>query len=197
MGCHNNLFALQAGFNGEWYPTPRWSVPTSARSVSPRPADLTAHVAWSGTNQPGRSVLLPLEMWWPVPIATGAPSRWRCVILWLVYVFSLNSNIVIWIEKLAIFYRLSSKNPKKIKLHPPSPYKYPPHCLTSSNSHTNSFSVSWYTYTMSSSSSSEIEDQIVMTFFGRHESRHEHSHNRGCRFFVDTTVEASSMLRQP
>jgi hypothetical protein len=114
-----------------------------------------------------------------------------CPLIHPYFQFEFKYNRLNW--KVVIFIVRAPKNPKKIKLHPPSPYKYP-HGLRSSHSHTNTFPLSWHTHTMSSSSSSDMEDQIINTFSGCHGSSHEHSCSGGGWFIVDMTTEA---LRQP
>jgi hypothetical protein len=86
-----------------------------------------------------------------------------CPLIHPYFQFEFKYNRLNW--KVVIFIVRAPKNPKKIKLHPPSPYKYP-HGLRSSHSHTNTFPLSWHTHTMSSSSSSDMEDQIINTFSG-------------------------------
>jgi hypothetical protein len=68
----------------------------------------TAQTSWGGsthgTDRLGRSVPSVLGPAWLVPTAAGAGDPEQDVIIWLVHVFNLNSELAVWIHKLAIFY---------------------------------------------------------------------------------------------
>jgi hypothetical protein len=108
----------------------------------------------------------------------------------------LNTNLIVWIKKLVIFYRYGSKKIRKkflkISNFVTPPYKYP-HGLSSF--HTPSITFSLY------SSHTQCLHPTHHGVSGRHGRSHEHvasGRGRVCRrFFINTRAKASSMIRQP